>query len=142
MEILIKDRYSAQDYVASHGNQPLAVISISGGWDSKPEFKESVNHIIHYSEFNDVLEGYPGFITIKQAVSVAGFILTLPVTTHTLLVHCQQGVSRSAAVAAAIMTHFTNDASSVFDNTKYTPNQDVYQIVLEALTHVSKKEKG
>lgn len=47
-----------------------------------------------------------------------------------VLCHCEQGMSRSPAVAAALCQATGGDASLFFR--KYQPNQHVYQLILEA----------
>lgn len=49
-----------------------------------------------------------------------------------ILVHCDAGISRSSAVAAAILKHYTGDDSMIFDSRWYNPNRWVYRKVLEA----------
>ena len=48
-------------------------------------------------------------------------------------IHCEGGVSRSAAVAAAISKHLYNDDMWVFSNPAYYPNMWVNKLVTEAL---------
>jgi hypothetical protein len=48
-------------------------------------------------------------------------------------IHCEGGVSRSAAVAAAISKHFFGDDMWVFSNPAYYPNMWVNKLVTEAL---------
>ena len=49
-----------------------------------------------------------------------------------ILVHCDAGISRSSAVTAAILKHYTGDDSMIFDSRWYNPNRWVYRKVLEA----------
>ena len=49
-----------------------------------------------------------------------------------ILVHCDAGISRSSAVVAAILKHYTGDDSMIFDSRWYNPNRWVYRKVLEA----------
>lgn len=52
-----------------------------------------------------------------------------------ILVHCDAGISRSSAVAAAILKHYTGDDSMIFDSRWYNPNRWVYRKVLEAFNN-------
>lgn len=49
-----------------------------------------------------------------------------------LIVHCYAGVSRSAAVAAAILKEKTGDASEILDSDWYEPNRYVYDLLIKA----------
>lgn len=50
-----------------------------------------------------------------------------------LIVHCDEGVSRSAGIAAAILRHYTGDDAQIFDNVfSYNPNMWCYFKVLKA----------
>lgn len=49
---------------------------------------------------------------------------------ETILVHCEAGISRSPAVAAAICRALGQDDSSFFRD--YQPNRHVYRLVLQA----------
>lgn len=49
-----------------------------------------------------------------------------------ILVHCDAGISRSSAVAAAILKHYTGNDDMIFDSRWYNPNRWVYRKVLEA----------
>lgn len=41
-------------------------------------------------------------MTIFQADTIVAFVLALPITVRTLVVHCKSGISRSAGVAKAV----------------------------------------
>ncbi len=50
-----------------------------------------------------------------------------------LIVHCDEGVSRSAGIAAAILRHYTGDDAQIFDNVfSYNPNMWCHFKVLKA----------
>lgn len=50
-----------------------------------------------------------------------------------LICQCEMGQSRSAAVAAAVMEHYTGLPSDIFADDRYYPNRLVYATVLDAL---------
>jgi len=66
----------------------------------------------------------------KDAKTVVDFVETYK--DKRILVHCDAGISRSSAVAAAILKHYTGDDSMIFDSRWYNPNRWVYRKVLEA----------
>lgn len=59
-----------------------------------------------------------------------------------ILVHCDAGISRSSAVAAAILKHYTGDDSMIFDSRWYNPNRWVYRKVLEAFENNNSVNNG
>lgn len=49
-----------------------------------------------------------------------------------IYVHCDQGVSRSAGVAAAILRAYGKDESQILDSSDYCINSRCYELVLKA----------
>ena len=84
--------------------------------------------------FDDATDtGYwQNLITPEQAVAVRDFALSLPADVELLIVHCTEGVSRSAAVAAAVLDGMGGDAGWVWRDARYRPNPLVYRLVREA----------
>jgi len=76
-------------------------------------------------------------MTAKHAKRVWAFILKHQGQVGTVVFHCEQGVSRSPAVAAAVCRSFGGDAQFFFEN--YQPNEYVYRLMLR--NHPS-TEKG
>lgn len=66
----------------------------------------------------------------KDAKTVVDFVETYK--DKRILVHCDAGISRSSAVAAAILKHYTGNDDMIFDSRWYNPNRWVYRKVLEA----------
>ena len=48
-----------------------------------------------------------------------------------MIIHCWAGVSRSAAVAAAILKVYTGNDDQIFKSGTYAPNMYVYHKILE-----------
>lgn len=71
-------------------------------------------------------------MTMDHARKIHDFVETLPDAVQLLIIHCHAGVSRSAAVAAAISKVKTGDDSRFFKSKCYVPNMHVYYNVLEA----------
>lgn len=72
-------------------------------------------------------------ITPRQARAIADFVKKNIRKADLVLVHCEAGISRSAAVAAAIMRYYWGDDRPVFRHPRYNPNMTVYRAVLKAL---------
>ena len=69
-------------------------------------------------------------ITGEDASHIWQFVRSLPAEVKTLVVHCEQGVSRSPAVAAAVCKGLGGDATRFF--AEYLPNAYVLKVVAEA----------
>lgn len=113
---------------------PAAVISISTVGDSFPVFNEPEGVNILYMAFDDVEEDetYYHPIINAQAKIIRDFVEGIK-NVDTLVVHCDAGVSRSAAVAAAIGKYLYNDDMFIFGRPRFCPNRTVYRKVLTAL---------
>ena len=74
------------------------------------------------------IEGYAR-MTPEQAKRIAAFVRKMP--EPVLLIHCEAGVSRSPAVAAAVAKFLFGDDQEWFD--RFYPNRWVYRLTLEAL---------
>lgn len=74
-------------------------------------------------------------ISKEDAEKIWTFVLDLPETVKTTVVHCEQGMSRSPAVAAAICQGMGDDPSSFFQT--YQPNGYVFNAVIEARKEIT-----
>jgi len=66
----------------------------------------------------------------EQAKQIVDFVEKY--SNYLIIVHCDAGISRSSAVAAAILKHYTGDDSQIFDSRWYAPNMWCYYKVLKA----------
>ena len=53
-------------------------------------------------------------------------------TVERIVVHCEAGVSRSAAIMAAIQLYLIGSADAIFSNPKYCPNFFCFEMMREA----------
>lgn len=84
--------------------------------------------------FDDASE--PGWwqalITPEQALAIRDFVLSLDADVELLIIHCTEGVSRSAAVAAAVLDALGGDSAWIWNDPHYRPNPLVYRRVVDA----------
>lgn len=132
MEIIVWDRCTAIQEVKNL-TPPAAVISISTVGDDFPVFNAPEGIDILYLAFDDVDENDKFYhpITANQALAIKDFV-EINKCVNTLVVHCDAGVSRSAAVAAAIGKYLYNDDMFIFGRPRFCPNGTVYRKVLTA----------
>lgn len=87
------------------------------------------------AQFDDVYEDERNAMTAAQANFIANEI-ELAMNNFEIdqiWVHCEAGVARSAAVAAALAMRFYGNDEAIFANPTYYPNRHVYFTMLEAL---------
>ena len=112
------------------------IISISDPESRKPRIRETgLCKGVLRLHFHDAepVEGFnlPGEIQImtpRHAKAIWQFILPRVTEISLVIVHCEQGMSRSPAVGAAICLGLGEDCARFFE--EYQPNQYVYQLVL------------
>lgn len=146
IDIQVMSRMAAAEYCAKRHSRDSAIISISTPnidyfyLKVEPTDENRVVAILNL-EFMDAdcpgdndVYGNPTTIndlmSDEDAKTVVDFVETYK--DKRILVHCDAGISRSSAVAAAILKHYTGDDSMIFDSRWYNPNRWVYRKVLEA----------
>lgn len=133
--INVMDRFSAQEYSAQKHSDSSIIISITDKAAPENELNNNdfngVQDIIRL-KFDDVDKGESA-ITDADAVNIAQFVKKWNGKIHSIIVHCEAGVSRSAGVAAAIMKYIYNNDETIFNSYRYCPNMLCYRKVLNAL---------
>lgn len=86
--------------------------------------------------FDDAVETsfWQNLMTPEQAGMIRDFVLTHQDEIDLLIVHCTEGVSRSAAVAAGILEGLGEDAAWIWRDARYRPNRLVYRLVTDAFS--------
>ena len=72
-------------------------------------------------------------ITDEQAKMIVDFYYKVYGHANVLIIQCEHGESRSAAIAVAIMEHFYRKGINIFADEKYIPNKSVYKKILNHL---------
>lgn len=144
MNILVWNREQAIAQVKDL-TPPAAVISISTVGDELPDFKiEKLGIEVLFLSFDDVEDDDKFYTPISDidALNIKDFIEENK-DVETLVVHCDAGVSRSAAVAAAVGKYLFNDDMFIFGRPRFCPNRTVYRKVLKAFydRELSEQEK-
>lgn len=118
-------------------DEPWAAISISTYKNEFPLLNENQRigllqlsyADIDNSSLESTEEAYKLF-SQEQAEQIWNFLEEYSPKIKTLLVHCEAGISRSPATAAAISKVLNGDDSFYFK--RYTPNAFVYRTILES----------
>lgn len=148
-EIRVMSRLEAFNYCKSYHNTPAVIISISTPNTEYPYkvFKSDINCVIDIlvlsfadvdgqdsMDINDDYAAIKELMTDKDAKKIAGFVDRYK--NVLLIIHCDEGVSRSAGIAAAVLRYYTGDDAAIFDDCfSYNPNMWCYFKVLKAFEY-------
>jgi predicted protein tyrosine phosphatase len=137
MNFIVTDRASIEAGIVVR--TAYAVISIRDPGKRKARVHRGAGLVdILYRAFHDAepcdgeslpLEVVP--MTLKDARAIWKFAKQNRFAIGTIVCHCEQGMSRSPAVALALAEELDGDASGIHANSQ--PNQYVYQLVREAI---------
>jgi hypothetical protein len=72
-----------------------------------------------------------GLFSNAQAVQIVDFVERIKDKVNGILIHCEAGVSRSAAVAAAIELMLNGSSDRIFNDRRYSPNLYVYTKLIQ-----------
>lgn len=137
-QIKIFSRQAIEKACAANPFAPVAIISITDV--SEPLANIPANYNIRCClrlQFDDVFVDEDNAMCQADADDIAEFIYDIDenhIEADEIWIHCEGGVSRSAAVAAAISKHLYGDDMWVFSNPAYYPNMWVNKLVTEALS--------
>jgi len=148
MHIAIASRLMAQK-ASGLIKTPHAIISITDPDRGVPAFKPNENRLgilhLQFYDLEDISEEMSlkdaveyitqfghGLFKDDQASQIVDFVELVKDKAKGLLVHCEAGVSRSAAVAAVIELVLNGSNDRVFNDRRYSPNLYVYSKLLLA----------
>lgn len=126
----------AEKFIQESHFERIRFISITEANGCHIDFQKCEGNITFLPlKFDDCTTDLEGTcITDIQAKNIVKFVLDDHEADKTdwFCVNCAAGVSRSAAVCAAIMRILCNDDMPVFTNSYFCPNMTVYREVLNA----------
>jgi len=76
--------------------------------------------------------GGKGLMTDDHANQILDFVVDMKGKIELLICHCEGGISRSSATAAAILRILTGSDNKIFNDPRYIPNMFVYRKILNA----------
>ena len=142
--IYVMSYKEAFDYVYNHStpNNPpnsFAMISIREEEPGRAAFQYIPNGNLKYVlniYFSDTEVPTHGcrLMSDADAVRIKEFVerLVKKNQINFLIIHCYAGISRSAAVAAALEKVYNSDDSKYFSGDRYVPNPYIYKTMLNA----------
>jgi hypothetical protein len=111
-------------------DRPWAAISVSSSGDFPVLAEENRVELLRIA-FEDITdEGKPGSFTVALATEILDFVGRLWDKVEMFLVHCEIGLSRSPAIAAALSRMYYGDDGPWAEHD--FPNPLVYQVLVEA----------
>jgi predicted protein tyrosine phosphatase len=108
-----------------------AVISITEPGGPLAEFDYPFKHVLRL-QFDDITKRIDGryAFTSDDAKKILKFMAGVEGKVNEVLVHCEAGISRSAAVAAALSKIYNGDDTE-FYGPRYRPNSLIYRVLLD-----------
>ena len=159
MKIKISSRKNIEDFCRNPMQHNTALLSITDYDNSFANLKYQPQYLLLLA-FDDVPVG-DGFIeeegrkltdieiselevryhsiTTEQVEQIVNFYTEVKEKVDLLIVQCEHGQSRSAAIAAAIMEHETKTGINIFANDWFYPNKSLFRIVLKSLNKAEKQ---
>lgn len=137
-KFVILDRPDAVRYCYKDHEDRSIIVSINSSY-SKAAYltKTKENGIIAILPlwFDDITCLIDGCVLFDDSMAhnIIQFVNTWKYEADTFVVHCDAGISRSAAVCAAIRRHLGLEDMSIFDNYRYNPNPLVYYTMMEQI---------
>ena len=135
-QILVRTRISILDLTLAEPHAVIQITTDPGDWPALPDDPHRVAVLrMRFDDADPRTWREPGtplpdnLFTAAMADQILEFVERTPV--QTLVVHCEAGRSRSAAVAAAVGHIHLGDDSFIFDNPRYLPNRHVYRTLLD-----------
>lgn len=128
MEFVVTDIGRAPEFVF---DKPWAAISVATYSEDWPNlFEENRLGLLQLS-FHDIDEHIYGYRLMSevQALQILEFVDTVWNKIETLLIHCEAGISRSPAIAAAISRIKLGHEGGYFRT--HVPNRYVYNTLLK-----------
>lgn len=129
MDIQVRSRQGARDF---RSDVPWAAISITSNPHVWPELSDENRVGLLQLYFKDVTIPGENSITKGHVQQILDFVKTHWDHVECILVHCDAGMSRSPAVAAAIAKIFIGEGEDQYYFQRYWPNYLVYKMLLEA----------
>ena len=119
-----------------------AVISYYGEGEKPVHFPIGIRYIrLNIDDLDKEEVDDPDNFHINDFKRVANFILNCSDEGMNIICQCQEGISRSAATAAAILEFYEQDAERIFADIHYYPNQIFYNNILRCLSEENERRQ-
>ena len=129
MKFIVLSRRVIREYTATRKHIVISITDPEREYLKLPDVDSRVELLrFKFHDMDRPIEGYKLF-TQEQAKTIWNFFQRYEPQIETVVCHCEAGISRSAAVAAALAKVSGRDDSAFFKH--YHPNRLVYRTILE-----------
>ena len=117
-----------------------AIISVRNMDDDCVPFCESKSlYAVKTLFFDDTDQETPNCFSPEKAEEIREFLQSVLGHVDRLIVHCENGISRSAGIAAAILKTLTGDDTPITGDHWFVPNKLCYSLTMQALNDAEGK---
>jgi len=137
MKLIVTNRYQIEN-INNNVDVPHIIISIGavGQEDAKVRKNKYTNDVLFLKFDDTATKGHLKAFTEKHADKIQKFVKKNLHMANAVICHCEAGISRSAAVAAALSKYYNGNDSFFFE--QYIPNGLVYSTLLAKFHNVKK----
>lgn len=128
MDIRIRAIKSAREELKNTRDNNIKIITVSS-YKNDIEFIDNKNKLV--LNFDDVTVQKDNSFDRDNAKKISDFVKKIDFKKEILYVACDSGVSRSSAIASAILRKYGEDEYIIWNDCKYHPNLLVYKILCE-----------
>ncbi len=109
---------------------PCIIISITNPGDEDIKFypNSQIKDILSI-KFFDSIDDLPDAMREEDALKIKNFIDKWKNKIQHIVIHCEEGISRSAGVAKALMLYLNNNNQEILNNKRYYPNERCFRLV-------------
>ena len=139
-QIVVLNRVEAEEFDCPYAWGCISIANTEQDFAEIPDENRVALLQLAFADITTPLAGYQLFHD-DQAHDILDFITNYWNEIETLLVHCDAGISRSSAVAAAIARLKFNDESEFLES-PFEPNPRVYRILREVASGRGDYQEG
>ena len=104
------------------------LISITSDEPAITNFEEKDILRLYFDDVDSIIHGR--LLSESDANKIKYFIINNKKHVNTIICSCDAGISRSSAIAAALMYWINGSDNEIWDNPRYVPNRFVYRTLL------------
>lgn len=128
MEVKVSSIKQAKEEL-KHADIANVKVIIASSYDGNVEYVEDKNKLVLH--FDDITTTNHNSINKDIAMQINSFVSNIDFKKEKLYVCCDSGVSRSSAIAAAILRKYNEDEDIIWKNYNYQPNILVYKTLCD-----------
>lgn len=128
MEVRVLSIKQAKEELKNVNLENIKMI-IASSYNSNIDYVDDKNKLVLH--FDDITTASRNAINKNIAMQINKFVSNIDFKKEKLFVCCDSGVSRSSAIAAAILRKYKEDENIIWKNYSYQPNTLVYKTLCD-----------